>query len=147
MELMTSAGETIEKRVRGIGRAQRSRHEYFTMPNLAMMVAEAAKAGEVDEDSASEIYETYIKESTGLKPIRANPSFRTNCSKLRQIIRAKSPTLLKRVAKIHEANRGERIRPLYPAMVDVCRLAQSQTKSPTDAQILKIVRQKRYDYK
>lgn len=135
----------FDDRIRRYGKQQRLRHELMAMPNLAIELAELAKAGEINEDDAEEIYATYIKESTGLKPIRANPSFRVNVSKLRQIIRCKSPALLKRVAKLHNDRRGERLRPLYHCMVDAARICHMSGKAPSERQLLMIVTRKRTD--
>ena len=130
----------IDDRVKEIGRTQRHRYEGLTLPVLAIAVAEAARDGEVNEDVAGEVYAIYIQESTGQKPVPSEQSFRVNASKLRQIIRAKSPALLRKVAKLHGQVREKiRVRPLYPAMVDACRALYHTGKMPSDRQLLAIV--------
>lgn len=142
---ITLSGNNIDQVVKKLGRLQRTRHENYPLPQLAMEVAEAAAAKEIDEDSADEVYGAYIQESTGQKPNPALMTFRVNSSKLRQIIKSKSPRLLQRVKKVHDSYRGKNIRPLYPAMVDACRLHLETGRMPTDHQLERIVSRTRYD--
>jgi hypothetical protein len=130
----------IENLAEHFGRLQRDRQ---TLPQFAIEIAKLAKSGEIDTDDAMDIYIAYFKVSSGLrKPLPTDTGVKVNASKLRQIIKAASPTLLGRVMKLYaKAERDNR--PLYPCMVDACRLYNLHNKMPTDAQLKAIVARRR----
>src|SRR5688572_24643282 len=97
-----------------------------TLPDLALLVAEQAAAGDLDEDSAAEIYEAYYKSAHRVTSVHLGaPSMRVQISKLRTIIKAShhhkrtALRLFKLVLK--EYNKGELNR-LYECMVSIARL-------------------------
>lgn len=102
---------------------ERERQSRETLATLALAVATAAKARKISPDDANELYATYYAASRGVAAKRldmTDATFKVNASKLRTIIRAADPDLLKRVAAIYE--QANVTRPtLYGAMVDACR--------------------------
>jgi hypothetical protein len=85
----------------------------------------------------------YYKASVGITNADASDnSVRVNASKLRQIIRAADPELLRKVAAIHEQmQKREPVRPLYHAMVDVCRhRLETGRRKVSDATIRRILK-------
>lgn len=128
---------TLLERLRQFGRQQKRMN---ILPMVALTLAEAAKCGEIDADDAQELYLEYYKNSTGIKkPDVGSSSFRVNTSKLRQIIKAKDPALLRRVIKIHAQVSHERpTRQLYGLMVLVCRKKLNTGRAPPDEEIKKL---------
>jgi hypothetical protein len=124
----------LAKALRVFGRRQNARH---ILPLLAMEVARAAQRGEVSADNAIEVYiDYYMVASGGRKIDPYDAGIQANASKLRQIIKAKSPGLLSRVTAAHQklSARGD-ARPLYHAMVACCRAQLARGKELSDAQV------------
>jgi hypothetical protein len=94
-----------------------------TLPEMATDLAERAKAGEIDPEDAMDLYLEYYRASMGV--FKADPTLNTaraNASKLRQVIKAADPDLLRRVSDIYDQMHHKvPCRPLYHGMVDVCR--------------------------
>ena len=114
--------------------AMRKRAE--VLPVFALELAKAAKRKEITADDAEELYLAYFKASTGLKLKASDGSMRANTSKLRQIIRAADPELLKRVERIRsQAARYGPVRPLYALMVWACGVKNARGRPPPESEI------------
>jgi hypothetical protein len=127
---------TLTTKVRGLGLAQRDCGKI--MGQLALEVAHAAKRKEIDPDDAADLYSLYYQTASGVKPNPAERSFRVNASKLRQIIKAADPELLKKVIKIQETLPDSERRPLYESIVAACR-ARCQHKRISEKQLLQLI--------
>lgn len=108
-------------KLRRLGALQGTRH---VLPLLAMEVAQAAQNHEVSPEDALEVYVDYFKASSRLKTIDPyDKGVQANVSKLRQIIKAADPDLLRRVTRIRDKLSAKyEVRPLYQAIVLACRL-------------------------
>jgi hypothetical protein len=100
------------------------------LPTLALRLAEEAKAGNVEADQANNLFERYYTAGGKLKIDTHTSSFRVQASKLRTIIKAKDPVLLKQVADIHGKSDGNR-RSLYDAMVAASRWLVTRGTRPS----------------
>jgi len=109
-------------------RASASRH---ILPSVAIHVATMAANGEIEPDDAAEYYTTYFKAAADLAHIDpTSPTVKVQISKLRKIIQAADPQLLHRVSDMHfKLHRKEPCKPLYHAMVDVCRFKLSSGRT------------------
>ena len=118
---------------------QRQRH---TLPQVAITIAERAKSGDVDTDDTMDLYLEYYCASAGVSKADAtSPTVRVNASKLRQIIKAADPALLREVSRLYEEMRHKvATKPLYHAMVDACRYKLEAGKTPSEATLRKILR-------
>jgi hypothetical protein len=115
-----------------------------------VLVREAVKAamrGEIDEDDALSLYETYIKKSQVTDTVdAASNTMRANASKLRQIIRCASARkdaldLLNRVIDMHgKVSRHLPTKSPYWAMVLACRQQLQQDRPLSSSQIEKLLR-------
>jgi hypothetical protein len=96
------------------------------LPELAMAVAENARAGLVEEEDANEIYAEYARHAHGAVDPRSG-TFRANASKLRTIIRCASEhrntlNILDSLEKMHaKESKLHQTKPLYETMVWACR--------------------------
>ena len=128
----------LTDRLRLLGERQRSTQ---WLPRVALEVAEAAKKGEIDETDATSLYMAYFRASTGthLNGAAASAGIRVNASKLRQVIKCADPVLMRRVVKMWN-KAGGKVRPLYPVMVDVARLAARLNERPSDRQIKALIK-------
>lgn len=114
------------------------------LPTLAHRVATAAAAGDIDEDSANEIFERYYTGGGKYQVDKHTTSFRVQCSKLRQIIKAKDPVLLREVTRVHnEVEPGGRKRSLYDTMVEASRFLVTRGTRPSARTIRQWVEKKR----
>ncbi len=129
-------------KLQDLGRAQGSRGY---LPEVAMELAIAAKAGQIEPDDALEAYVAYYKASSHLKTI--DPycnTVKANVSKLRQIIKCADPQLLERVTRTHRAmSRQGHVGALYPAMVNACRMQIQYGRKLTQNMLVRAIRTKR----
>lgn len=109
------------------------------LPQLAFTVAHAAKAGEIDEESANAIYEAYYTEGGRIKVDVQSGTFRAQCSKLRQIIKARDPVLLTEVTDAYREVTDNRVS-LYDAMVAACRYLLAKGQRPGPRTIRQLIR-------
>jgi hypothetical protein len=130
----------LTARLRVLGNAQRHLH---VLPKMAVLVATAAKNREVSPEDTLEIYTAYYKAASPLKTIDPySAAVRVNVSKLRQIIKARDPELLRKVMVERDKLmlQGKDVKPLYHAMVDVCRAANNSPRALTLEMIDKVIR-------
>lgn len=121
------------------------------LPELALDVARAAAAGELDVDDAALIYETYLKQARHVTKVNlGEPANRVQVSKLRQIIklaaehRRKAVDLIVRVQKVHASleRKDWRVPSLYSCLVSVARVQLSRPKLLTDGEIIKLCKKR-----
>ena len=111
-----------------------------SLPQLAFAVAHAAKAREITEDQADDIFEQYYTEGGRIQTDVHSASFRSKCSKLRQIIIAADPVLLTEVTDAYrDAVEGERVS-LYDAIVAACRYLVTEGRRPGVRTIRELIR-------
>lgn len=132
----------IAATVESIGAMQRQ----SGLPELALIVAKAAAARQVDVTDAMELYSRYFAAAHPRRKFReTDAAIKANASKLRKIIEAADPALLERVIHIHgELRHGGGIRSLYDCMVDACRRSLHTGKHLSDAELARLCRTARY---
>jgi hypothetical protein len=97
-----------------------------TLPDLALTLAGAAKQGAIDEGDVMDLYLAYMQASHPRRKLaHSDPPVKANASKLRQIVKAQDPELLKRVTEVHQrlVSHETPCKALYACMVDACRAA------------------------
>jgi hypothetical protein len=114
------------------------------MAHLAVAVAKAAEAGEIDEDSATDIYSMYIRMAHRVSKLdTSETTVRVQISKLRQIIKmgmefGAGPLL--KVMRLHpELSKEGKVKWLYASMVDVARAQLARPSPLTDKQIAVLI--------
>lgn len=124
--------KSLTRRIIELGNMQRG-----TLPLVAIELAESAKRRAVGADDATDLYLDYYRAVHGNTKIDPSAqSVRVNASKLRKIIEVADPTLLQRVAKVHaRLPKTDDLKPLYAAMVDVCRYKLDTARTPNNAVI------------
>lgn len=133
----------LRARVTRIGLKQSQR---YCLPLLAMELATASSKRQITVDDANDYYLAYFAASVGPRLAKAlakqGNGVKVNASKLRQIIRAADPVLLRQVTAEHTkaARKGEPTQPLYHAMVMACRHKNTTGKRPTGRALQNIVR-------
>lgn len=133
--MMTS----LKPLMRRYGQTQR-----HTLPQVAIDIAQRAQNGEIDVEDTNDLYLEYYRASQGVTS--ADPTsqaMRVNASKLRQIIKTADPELLREVSEQFDTMRHRvKVRPLYHAMVDVCRYKLETGRHPSKHTIARILRAK-----
>jgi len=113
------------------------------MPQLAVAAATAAKRGEIQAEQANELFHTYKTKGGKVWVDTETTSYRVQCSKLRQIIKAKDPALLDEVTKVYQTlGPSERKGSLYDAMVEASRFLVTRGTRPGARNLRQLIKKK-----